>query len=117
MISQEHQHWITLYDSGMSVIQIADTYGLSRSAVNYVIRRHGSPRPGRKLGRDLVGKRFGRLTVERLAGVYKRPNGKGGERVWTCKCDCGSRKAIRRSSLINGDSTNCGCKRRGPRSS
>jgi hypothetical protein len=51
---------------------------------------------------DLVGRVFGRLTVERYAG--------GGR--WFCNCSCGKSVATPTShSLLNGSSSSCGCLR------
>lgn len=69
---------------------------------------------------DLVGKRFGMLTVEEYAGVRrtKVKTGKNTSRVRTthhynCRCDCGNlKKNIRRSNLLSGDSRSCGCIRK-----
>ena len=52
---------------------------------------------------DLVGKKFGRLTV-----LEKMPKGKG-ESWWLCECECGNRKVARGSSLKNGAVRSCGC--------
>lgn len=53
---------------------------------------------------DLVGQRFGRLTVTGYAGTDKR-----GEAVWDCICDCGSKSAVRGSHLRKGAVQSCGC--------
>ncbi|SDX94318.1 hypothetical protein [Thermoactinomyces sp. DSM 45892] len=53
--------------------------------------------------KDLTGKVFGRLTVIEDAGVKNR------SRYWHCKCTCGNTKAIRGSSLANGETRSCGC--------
>jgi len=37
---------------------------------------------------DLIGKKFGRLTV--IKRVY--PNSKSRHIVWLCKCDCGTER-------------------------
>lgn len=53
---------------------------------------------------NLVGQRFGRLTViER----YPVPN----ISTWTCQCDCGNITHPRARSLINGITQSCGCLR------
>jgi len=57
---------------------------------------------------DLTGMRFGRLVVVKQAEPYTSPGGHRSAR-WLCKCDCGNEKIIRHSSLVNGDSTSCGC--------
>ena len=58
-------------------------------------------------GKDLTGKRFGKLAV--LGPTEKRKNGK---RMWECKCDCGNTVFVRSTSLTSGASTSCGCTRR-----
>ena len=53
---------------------------------------------------DLVGKRFGRLTVIKKA--ESKPDG----RVrWLCKCDCGKEKIILGQLLRDGMTQSCGC--------
>ena len=49
---------------------------------------------------DLTGCIFGRWTV------IRREKGKR----WICKCECGVVKSVWRDHLIDGTSTNCGCK-------
>lgn len=51
---------------------------------------------------EMIGKRFGRLTVE---SVFS--NGK--KNVCVCLCDCGSRKNVRRDHLVGGKIVSCGC--------
>lgn len=52
---------------------------------------------------DLTGRRFGRWTViSRATEITRRP-------VWNCKCDCGTEKKVRGSTLISGESQSCGC--------
>jgi len=54
-----------------------------------------------------TGKHFGRWTVigEAEPKVY---NGTRSTR-WLCQCECGTIRAVRRNSLVNGDSQSCGC--------
>lgn len=52
---------------------------------------------------DLVGQRFGRLTVLELVGK------KGSYYYWKCKCDCGVIKNISGHSLRTGITKSCGC--------
>ena len=58
--------------------------------------------------KDLVGKRFGRLTV--IKRSY--PNTKKGETNWLCKCECGTKKVIYGDSLRSGHTQSCGCLQR-----
>lgn len=48
---------------------------------------------------DLTGQKFGRLTVL----SYK------GNRVWECKCDCGTIKDIVGENIRSGGTKSCGC--------
>jgi len=56
-------------------------------------------------GKDLVGFRFGNRTV--LNRVFRK--NQTHEREWLCKCDCGSEKILKSSSILNGKRNSCGC--------
>ena len=53
---------------------------------------------------NLIGQRFGILTVIEDAGNDPRGNS-----MWLCKCDCGNTKVIRGSKLKEGQYLSCGC--------
>lgn len=54
---------------------------------------------------NLIGQRFGRLTVIEQSSVAKN-----GIYTWICKCDCGNiTKPIRGDCLRNGHRKSCGC--------
>jgi hypothetical protein len=55
---------------------------------------------------DLMGKRFGYLTV------IKRVGTKFGYALWLCKCDCGNEKEISGNNLRKGNTKSCGCYRK-----
>jgi len=55
--------------------------------------------------KDLVGKRFGKLTV--LEMVEER--NKYGRIMWRCKCDCGNETIVLGNSLVLGHTLSCGC--------
>lgn len=57
---------------------------------------------------DLTGRRFGRWTVMHRAESAIEPSGRKAT-VWHCKCDCGTEKDIRASSLKAGTTLSCGC--------
>ena len=59
------------------------------------------PRPRTVI--EMVGEKFGRLLVIEEAGRID------GLAAWLCKCDCGTQKIIRGSSLRKGQSRSCGC--------
>ena len=62
---------------------------------------------------NLIGQRFGRLTVIRNAKPEEKPkdkNGKPKPRTWcVCKCDCGNEIITMATSLNTGNTTSCGC--------
>lgn len=60
---------------------------------------------GRKIV-DLVGRRFGRLTVVKEAGRNQH-----GQVKWLCRCDCGNEKIVLADNLRSGSTKSCGCQR------
>ena len=57
---------------------------------------------------NLIGQKFGRLTVISEALSTKSPCGRTNIR-WLCKCTCGNETIVYRSSLKSNLSTSCGC--------
>ena len=55
---------------------------------------------------DLVGRRFGQLTVIKFYGYNHRRR-----LSWVCKCDCGTTKIVCGDDLKSGHTTSCGCMR------
>lgn len=58
---------------------------------------------------NILGKRFGRLTVIGVGRTYIMPNGKKGGKYVLCKCDCGKTVEVNRANLMNGSTKSCGC--------
>ncbi len=56
--------------------------------------------------KDLLGKKFGRLTV-----ISEHGRTKGQKVTWDCICDCGKKAVTTTCSLINGHTQSCGCLR------
>lgn len=54
---------------------------------------------------NMVGQRFGRLTVIKLS---EKRTYSGGTK-WICKCDCGNTTEVSRTHLIRGGVKSCGC--------
>lgn len=53
---------------------------------------------------DIIGKKFGRLTV------LERTNRKCGKvNYYNCMCECGNKKEILKNHLISGHTQSCGC--------
>lgn len=53
---------------------------------------------------DLVGKKYGKLTV-----ISRAENNKNGNTMWLCDCDCGGEKVALGYDLTHGRTTTCGC--------
>lgn len=51
---------------------------------------------------NLVGQKFGKLTVLSLSHTLKRT-------FWKCKCDCGNECIVKASKLKNGQTQSCKC--------
>ena len=104
-------HWLCRCDCGKEIVTRADrlTYGTAKSCgcARYENRRY--PRmAARKLGRqgaDLVGKRFGHLTVICKAPKEFRPSYTA---VWLCLCDCGNETYCSTTNLTHGHTKTCG---------
>ena len=56
---------------------------------------------------NLIGKKFGKLTVIRLSC-----DDICGGTSWVCLCDCGNETTITRASLTSGNSKSCGCSKK-----
>ena len=52
---------------------------------------------------NLIGRRFGKLTVIEFAGV------KNQRTMWRCLCDCGNYKTVQGKLLKNENVKSCGC--------
>jgi hypothetical protein len=59
--------------------------------------------PRRGTGKNLIGRTYGRWTVEGFAPTRKY------DRYWRCRCACGKVKEVCQSSLTRGLSRSCGC--------
>lgn len=62
--------------------------------------------------RDLVGEKFGSLTVAKFAGTDSYGGRRG--RFWWCRCSCGREDRVFQGSLVRGRVTACNVCRRGP---
>ncbi|MBO5484350.1 MAG: HNH endonuclease [Lachnospiraceae bacterium] len=51
---------------------------------------------------DIVGRKFGNLTVESLESTK--------DRMYKCRCVCGNYRMIKRRYLLDGSAKSCGCK-------
>lgn len=56
----------------------------------------------------MIGKRFGLWTIESRAEDYALSTGERYDQ-WNCVCDCGTRRVVLGSNLLQGRSLSCGC--------
>ena len=75
-----------------------------------VIYSCGCEQPPNVIGKDLIGLRFGKLTVLRKSGN----RAKDGNPLWLCKCDCGNVIETTKRRLITGNTSSCGCGKQSP---
>ena len=61
-----------------------------------------------KIITDMIGKKFGKLTVIKRSETYISPSGQKKVR-WLCKCDCGKEIIVSSQDLKNGHTKSCGC--------
>lgn len=57
--------------------------------------------------KDIVGERFGKLTVVRYLRTDVKPYGH--TVIWECKCDCGNIVEVSTNALRSGNTKSCGC--------
>jgi len=90
-----HRRWICECDCGRrALVQTSNlTSGTSQSCGCTWHER-----------RDLTSQRFGRWTV--LGSSASR------RERWDCRCDCGTTRSVRGSTLVAGESRSCGCLQR-----
>lgn len=58
----------------------------------------------KRLQYDLLGEKFGKLSVIENIGLSKHR-----EMLWKCKCDCGNETIVNSYSLRKGSTKSCGC--------
>lgn len=86
-----------IMDDGKHVEQICKIRSNDLESVWLNIRE--DDRPAVKMG-----DKYGKLTVI----IPQKPDEYGHPR-WLCKCECGKGKIVRGASLLNGDTSSCGC--------
>lgn len=59
-------------------------------------------------GKDLIGQKFGKLTV---IGRVPKEERKNPQYIWICKCDCGNEVISTANKLTHGIQVSCGCQK------
>jgi hypothetical protein len=91
-----------------SLRQIAREFQCGANAVLRYMNKYNIPTRncGGSVGKynfDMTNKKYGKLTVLKLACKKSRYN------KWLCKCDCGKLCEIRSGQLLNNINISCGC--------
>lgn len=101
--------WLTFDGRTQTITQWAAELGVSTGCLNWrldtgwPIEEIFQPKVGALRRRaDLVGQRFGKLTVLSFAGMAKSRNGLHKGSRWLCRCDCGAEIEVGQSSLRRG---------------
>lgn len=61
--------------------------------------------------KDLIGRRFGALTVIRILPRERAENGRLKRAMAVCQCDCGKEKVAGCNDLLGGRYSSCGCRK------
>lgn len=69
----------------------------------------GCKRRGKMLEQELIGKRFGRLTVVERTDIKQCNSGEAGNMMYRCVCDCGKERLASGTDLKRGRAVSCGC--------
>jgi hypothetical protein len=59
----------------------------------------------------MIGTKIGDWSIIEVGAPYINPKGKDKLKRYVCTCVCSKTKLVRESSLLNGDSKGCGCRR------
>lgn len=107
MLSEEKINLIrTLYTQGLSKTKIHEQTGCSIVTItkytqDIVVTAND----------NMIGKKFGKLTV--LSQAEKDKSLKSRCKRYVCQCDCGNIITVNGNSLRTGHTTSCGCTRKG----
>ena len=96
--------WECLCDCGKTVFAKAEDLLREKIESCGCLERAQAAKQCMERHKDMVGKRFGRLTAIRATGEVKRDS-----MVWECLCDCGNTAFVVQQSLKSGGTKSCGC--------
>ena len=89
-------------DKKRSLREIAKSLGCTLGCIVRYVRKFRIPVNDPYY--DIVGKKFGRLTVNNFAN-----SDSNGQSYWYVTCDCGTKKVVQGKSLVRAAIVSCGC--------
>lgn len=95
--------WLCKCDCGQEYIGRTDSLRAGKLTSCGCLRTETARINGKKVMKDLVGQRFGLLTVLSYAGSRRSHSS------WKCQCECGNIVEVCSMELIRGDTISCGC--------
>ena len=103
MLKIEHDKLVEHFNSGLSSIKIAKIYNVSPVTIQRKYKKAGL------MYKDTIqiGSEFENLVVMEDCGITQYSS--KADRVYKCVCVCGNIKKCRRSRLVDGRNTSCGC--------
>lgn len=100
-------YWLCKCDCGNEtrVISHSLTSGKTQSCGCISIEQIKNLNKGKKLVKDIVGNRYGRLLVVEFSHLTEDKK----RAYWKCLCDCGTEIIVRGDGLKTGHTNSCGC--------
>lgn len=99
------RRWECVCDCGKSLPIVVDMPSL-RTGHTTSCGCYQSERASERNGKNLVNRKFGKLTVLERAGTYAN------KITWRCRCDCGNETVVVSTHLLGGITKSCGCARK-----
>lgn len=93
---------------GFSPAEVAEKYDICRNSAVSWMKLYGTFEPEKERLKNPIGSEINGWVIVSRAG-----NNRSGCALWNVKCRCGKMKIKTTGHLKEGQSTNCGCKKKG----
>lgn len=107
--SKQHYYWLCKCDCGKYIACRSDCLQNNHIQSCGCMIIEGVYKKSQDISNCMIGKRFGKLVVDKFVG-YKTGNNGIGKAMYQCVCDCGNDKfVVMGNSLNSGLTLSCGC--------